>query len=786
MMRIDRIELSWFRGAAEIGTLKTDSKNVVVYGANASGKSSFVDGIEYIIRDGKICHLQHEYSGSYQEKGVRNTHTPSDSISQSAIHLDDGSFIIAKVKPDGMFTISSSPKDLKLTFQSWNFESHLLRQDEVSRFIHYTKGQKYSALLQLLGLDNLEQAAENLRQLDLGVIKQSGIDAARVQHEQLVKAAEKRLTSLKIEDALIKLDEVAKKYSIRKPAKEIKSLAEQIIAEIEKRIKTLEPEQHRYFVFKQILSEELETRLENLISAEADAERKVDALLDIRISVLEPMEEFVGIIEDPKKEIQCPSCGQMVVGSELVDHVTKELERLKEARAARDKAKDSRKELATALNSVQKSAMDSTFQSWLKLPDQKEFSNLIERLSKFQIFEPDVRWKADGIVALQHVLSKLIPLVKEEAKHAPPSTEGLVDDRDFVNICLTLPEINKLETQITRVQALINTLEKSEESVREEIKRRAEQILDNISVDIRRLWSKLHPDEPIEDIKLYAHSDVDKAIDIGLKFFGINQPSPRLTLSEGYRNSLGLCIFLALARFEGGDDPIILDDIVSSLDREHRGMLAEVILNDLPGRQVILFTHDREWYSELHYRFPAAEWKFMVLRPWENPGIGLRWSESTYTFDDAKALLPDHPEACGNRTRAIMDTHLSIAAEKLRIPMQYLRGERNDHRTCVDFLNRIIGEAPKRLKRKSGKTWSDYRVPIADWKTTKDLLIAWGDRASHGGSLTAQEAEALIKACEIALAHLRCKSCSDYIWIADQSSRKWVQCTCGELHWSYE
>lgn len=83
-MRINRLELIWFRGAAESGILDAGSKSVVVYGANASGKSTFVDGVEYITRNGRICHLQHEYSGFYQEKGVRNTSAPS--IENTCMH----------------------------------------------------------------------------------------------------------------------------------------------------------------------------------------------------------------------------------------------------------------------------------------------------------------------------------------------------------------------------------------------------------------------------------------------------------------------------------------------------------------------------------------------------------------------------------------------------------------------------------------------------------------------------------------------------------------------------
>lgn len=105
-MRINRIELNWFRGAAESGMLNTGSKSVVVYGVNASGKSTFVDGVEYITRKGRICHLQHEYSGSYQEKGIRNTSAPSGENSRSAIFFDDDSLIVADITPDGSFTIS--------------------------------------------------------------------------------------------------------------------------------------------------------------------------------------------------------------------------------------------------------------------------------------------------------------------------------------------------------------------------------------------------------------------------------------------------------------------------------------------------------------------------------------------------------------------------------------------------------------------------------------------------------------------------------------------------------
>ncbi len=112
------------------------------------------------------------------------------------------------------------------------------------------------------------------------------------------------------------------------------------------------------------------------------------------------------------------------------------------------------------------------------------------------------------------------------------------------------------------------------------------------------MWAVLHPGHEIEDVRLRHPDETDKAIDIELKFFGVELKSPRLTLSEGNRNSLGLCVFLSMARRAEAEVPVILDDVVVSLDRDHRGMIVELLQKEFSHRQVVLFTHDRDWFAE--------------------------------------------------------------------------------------------------------------------------------------------------------------------------------------------
>lgn len=130
-MKIDRIELSWFRGAAEESTLKTGFRSVVVYGDNASGKSSFADAIEYILSNGKIEHLRHEYSEPYLRNCVRNTKTASDKISEACIYFEDGRYVKVEVPKEGRIKFESSPADLLSIIQNWDVKRHILRQDEV-------------------------------------------------------------------------------------------------------------------------------------------------------------------------------------------------------------------------------------------------------------------------------------------------------------------------------------------------------------------------------------------------------------------------------------------------------------------------------------------------------------------------------------------------------------------------------------------------------------------------------------------------------------------------------
>ena len=786
MMKVTNINLSWFRGAADSASFNTELKNIVIYGANGSGKSSFCDAIEYLIMKGKIDHLRHEYSGVRQEKGVRNTHAPQDVPSVISVDFEGDINIGATIDEYGSPVFTSNPSGFIDFVQSWNIEQLILRQDEVARFVLKPKGDKYSALLPLLGLQSLEQAASNLDTLNKYIFERSNLVAKTERLRLLKDEALKYLPEISEKTVLEILSKLAERHIAgEKPAK-LSELITTLTESISKSVDSLEPAITRYTLLSQIRDENLLDKIDVAINTHNKIVGRLDAFLDSRIEILQNAEGWLNKLDKLEGEINCPACGRPIPIEDFAGHVRSELKDLEELASSRSTARSAQSTLRGSLEKVKGFLANEALSSWPAVETDRKLNEATSELSKLDLSTWQDEYPAEDIIKVSTLVPVILTRIKPILDAASPSNKELFNDLRIVEASGNINEIQNLEKEVNRVRRITEYLTLGKNAIRSHIKARTEEIITQISGDIQNLWGKLHPGEPIEDVKLYIPSDADRAIDVCLKFFGVEQPSPRLTLSEGHRNSLGLCIFLALSRCGDGETrPIFLDDVVSSWDREHRGMLTGILNEGLGDRQILLFTHDREWFHELRTILPTASWKFLVLKPWSSPSIGLQWSESQDTLDDAKILIGQYPEAAGNRVRAIMDTQLAIIAERLQIVMPYKRGDRNDHRTCIEFCEKIISNGKKRFRKKVGDSWPEFEEPIDDWHRMHSLLIAWADRGSHTGSLVPNEVEQLIQTCEIALSRFKCANCESFVWSADRTSQERLQCTCGDLQWRY-
>ena len=512
----------------------------------------------------------------------------------------------------------------------------------------------------------------------------------------------------------------------------------------------------------------------------------MDPQIAEKLAVLQSASVFVDGLEGPGI-VECPACGQAITVDEFVKHVKTESERLS---GIQETFKTYKAKIGNVCDSLQ--AIRSNFDK----PDLKTWRNGPGNTTHIDGFNyldgMDLNWLRESCTNddLEAIESKVLPLVaaaEQESKDVPLDVKKLTDDKKLLEVAKSVIVAKNLENEADCVDALIALIKLFEQGVRFEIRRRSQSVIDSISADIESMWANLHPGETIDSVRLIQPPNADKAIDVALKFHGLEQKSPRLTLSEGYRNSLGLCIFLAMAkRVTDMDRPLLLDDVVVSLDRNHRGMIQELLEKEFSGRQVLILTHDRDWYTELRHQLDNNNsWIFKTLLPYETPDIGIRWSHRTTTFDDARALIKERPDAAGNDARKIMDVELSMIAEYLQIRLPYRRAEKNDKRTAHDFLERLVADGKKCFRKKSGNGYVANTDAIEACHRADQLLVSWGNRASHTHDIVRPEAIKLIDACETAIACFKCNSCDppSNVWSLEAKTSDWVQCKCGEIRW---
>ncbi len=321
-MRIKAISLSWFRGAATLVSMEPGCKSIVVYGANGSGKSSFVDAVEYALNDGRIGHLAHEYSGKKQENAVPNTHKPDGANAEFCIEFCDGSAVKTEIRSDGSTKSSGS-------LHAWDYRRTVLRQGEVVEFIQDTKGGKYSALLPLFGLQQMEVAAENLRQVARNVESLSQLEQRKATLGQINSQRKAAFGGDSDEQILKKIEGLHEKYCPGKAATtDGPSQCSESTAAIETRIAQLSAEGRRHLALRASAEIELKTQIDAVRAASLKLAGALDPFVGQKLAVLQETENFIGeLIGDGS--VECPACGRSIQVAAFREHVSAELERLR-------------------------------------------------------------------------------------------------------------------------------------------------------------------------------------------------------------------------------------------------------------------------------------------------------------------------------------------------------------------------------------------------------------------------------------------------------------------------
>ena len=224
-----------------------------------------------------------------------------------------------------------------------------------------------------------------------------------------------------------------------------------------------------------------------------------------------------------------------------------------------------------------------------------------------------------------------------------------------------------------------------------------QQIFDKIAASVLKYYGRLHDypdgDEAAECTGLNLKATPRAAaggLRLAIEFLNkAHQCNPRAFLSDGHLDSLGLCIYLATVRmFNEPGSLLILDDVLTSVDKEHRHRVADLLLEDFQDFQMIVTTHDERWFDILRDKVIARGdqkgWKFSRIARWTvEKGPESATFEGTWDWIQAN-VVGDAYRELGGSLRLVLEDFLKRVASKIELRVRFNVEGRH---TAGDFLH---------------------------------------------------------------------------------------------------
>jgi hypothetical protein len=329
---------------------------------------------------------------------------------------------------------------------------------------------------------------------------------------------------------------------------------------------------------------------------------------------------------------------------------------------------------------------------------------------------------------------------------------GVVGSKRF---CDARARLLKLESAQSQIQRIVDLTEKARKAA-------VQQLLDQIATRADEYFRAIHPGERIGSPALKVTDRGTASIDLTCVFH--DQPGdPRGCYSEGHVDSLGLCIFLAIRRYHHETDGelslLVLDDVLHSVDGEHRMATAKLILKEFADHQVVITTHDPLWFenlkavarvagrSFLYHRI--ADWSLSTGPVWGDHLSDYEWLISP---ESATAQTADRVIKAGR----LLEQILQNLCDSLAVAVPFsLRGRYTMEPLWTSFL-------PRAKKNKEFyAAAADALDKIEELRGLRNLIGAhYNQWASF---LTASESKELTDAIMNLREHVYCSTCCEFI-----------------------
>lgn len=802
MAKIKSIQISGLRGVREPLILDLNKKSILVYGDNGTGKSSLTDSFEWFFYD-RILHLSNEEIGRRKGRdALRNIFIPDTEDGFIELTFDD-SKLDAKKSIDNSLRTSSSNVSIDFTkfIASTNSERLILRYRDLVHFIIAGKTDKLTELQNIIGFSDVAnirslfkksagRIARNIKASNYDnqkniqqrtILENLGQNA--FSDEQLFAGANQLIKSLKL-DIEIKIRKDINTVLKKIESKEDTELLKQInfytkvwetLSEIEGNIENINISHKTFF--------------DSFNSLKKDPEKVKNLQL---LSLLKEGKSVLS--KDVVEDDYCPLCLQEKSKIDLLQELNIRIDELEILEKEKEKVESNAKDLKALVQS-NISSIDGLLKE--KLFEVEDYAELKTTVNK-----------------IRNSLNTYLDEIKKEF------TVNLLEKKD---VELDKTEINKLNTQLLKTikdlteskeanlkfktytklyqsskayveylkiekeQSVLTNQQITFELLYEDFIKRQENALNifltMFSSDINDYYTTMNPNEKVDDIKLVPLKKDDELVGITIEynFFDETRTPPIAYLSESHINCLGLSFFLASVKaFNKQSKFFVLDDVISSFDRSHRYRFAQLLAGKFSDYQVILLTHEKEFFELVSSEVKSKGWILKNFKWTKEKGTGIERGIADIKDRIKKKLEDKNTDGLGNDIRVYTEKVMKRVAYELEAKVAYRNNDVNEKRMASELLDAVqskLSKASNELKTK------------ADIPKIKGMPMFIGNTTSHDNDFqeSIEDLEAIWDDVKNLILNFYCSDCDKFVSVKyyDNVEKK-IRCSCATLKYDWK
>ena len=612
MIKVEKIQIEEFRGIRNL-TLEFNGKNYAICGPNGTGKSGVVDALEFALT-GNISRLSGEGMGNVSVKDHAPHVDSRDNPEKARItitfkipSLNNKEVVLERtVKNASSPKITpSSPEILAILAQFDGHPEFVLSRREIIRYVISKPGNRSEEVQALLRLDQVGELRSNLKTISNAYDKEAK-DFKGVQ----TQASESLAQALEITE-LVKekiLEAVNSRRTILGLAPLTDLTATTVLNDgLESSTKTANVTK----VNKTSATADLKSCSEALqkITAETVKTECADLRNQLNILSSNPIatesvsrEKFLRTAIDFATEAICPVCDTKWDIPTLQSIIRIKLEKFEEITKTRTELERRLEPVISLIDEV-----DNAILSIEKLAKVLATEHLAT-LSAYRASLSSHRKALGDFLPLASTISAIekIPTIPENISEIIGIIEKAV---------VAIPEPTQQEAArdyIIRAQDRLETYRKAARDA-DKAKQRAElakktydiytdvsnKALEGVYKDVEGEFSSLYSAINNEDEGSFTAKLTPSIGKLGfdVDFYGRGHFPPGAYHSEGHQDAMGLCLYLALMKKLQGSNFrfAVLDDVLMSVDTDHRREVCNLLKQQFSDTQFVLTTHDEVW-----------------------------------------------------------------------------------------------------------------------------------------------------------------------------------------------